>query len=178
MAYSYEIDYCAEDCDSPRGWDNLGTMITWHSRYNLGDEQPRQSPSEWLEQYKRDNPTAVILPLYLYDHSGITIKTTPFSCYWDSGQVGYIYTTLERAREFGHSWKRLTAERREKLENWLDNEVKEYDQFLRGEVYCFKVLDDDGDEVDSGFGYYDRDECEQVALEAVRWAENHHREAA
>ena len=27
----------------------------------------------------------VILPLYLYDHSGITMNTTGFSCPWDSG---------------------------------------------------------------------------------------------
>ena len=29
----------------------------------------------------------VILPLYLYDHSGITMNTCGFSCPWDSGQV-------------------------------------------------------------------------------------------
>lgn len=26
------------DTESPREWDNLGTMICWHSRYNLGDD--------------------------------------------------------------------------------------------------------------------------------------------
>ena len=35
----------------------------------------------------------VILPLYLYDHSGITMSTGPFSCPWDSGQVGWIYAS-------------------------------------------------------------------------------------
>jgi len=33
----------------------------------------------------------VILPLYLYDHGGITMSTGAFSCPWDSGQVGWIY---------------------------------------------------------------------------------------
>lgn len=32
----------------------------------------------------------LMLPLYLYDHSGITMNTTGFSCPWDSGQVGWI----------------------------------------------------------------------------------------
>jgi hypothetical protein len=40
--------------------------------------------------------TVVVLPLYLYDHSGLTISTSPFSCRWDSGQVGYIHTTFEQ----------------------------------------------------------------------------------
>ena len=38
----------------------------------------------------------IILPLYLYDHSGISMKTTPFSCQWDSGQVGWIYVEKKK----------------------------------------------------------------------------------
>ena len=30
----------------------------------------------------------VILPLYLHDHSGLTMNTSGFHCPWDSGQVG------------------------------------------------------------------------------------------
>ena len=26
------------DPEDPREWDNLGTMICWHNRHNLGDE--------------------------------------------------------------------------------------------------------------------------------------------
>jgi len=37
----------------------------------------------------------VILPLYLYDHGGITMNTGGFSCRWDSGQVGWIYASKE-----------------------------------------------------------------------------------
>lgn len=46
----------------------------------------------------------IILPLYLYDHGGITISTRPFSCPWDSGQVGYIYASKDKFRkETGYS---------------------------------------------------------------------------
>lgn len=37
-----------------------------------------------------------MLPLFLYDHSGITMSTGPFHCPWDSGQVGFIYMTYEK----------------------------------------------------------------------------------
>jgi hypothetical protein len=37
------------DPESPREWDNFGAMYCWHSRYNLGDEQPQADPDEWLE---------------------------------------------------------------------------------------------------------------------------------
>lgn len=33
---------------SPREWDNLGTMVCFHRRYNLGDDQPRVVNGEWL----------------------------------------------------------------------------------------------------------------------------------
>ena len=172
--------------EDPRNWDNIGTMVCFHSRYDLGDKHHYGSPAEflldllnnadlggiegaaredileagsgifsgifeevyhfWLEtkckqdvrdvldflkdEYEgfsmvsigwflakenwdlfidciswlsprdievnelydlvRATDKYVILPLYLYDHSGITISTGPFSCPWDSGQVGWI----------------------------------------------------------------------------------------
>jgi hypothetical protein len=124
--------YPDQSAESPRSWDNLGTMVCWHRRYNLGDEQPRQDP----EDYCADLPARIELPLYLYDHSGITMSTGPFSCPWDSGQVGFIYVTLERIRkEYG--WKRITKQRRAKIEGYLRSEVGTYDDFLRGNVYGF-----------------------------------------
>ena len=45
------------------------------------------------------NADYILLPLYLYDHSGITMNTTGFSCSWDSGQVGFIYASKARFKE-------------------------------------------------------------------------------
>lgn len=119
---------------SPRDWDNLGTMVCWHRNYNLGDEQPNDSPTE----YRAKLPKHIIeLPLYLYDHSGITMNTSGFTCGWDSGQVGFIYVTKEKIRkEYG--WKRITQARKEKIYRYLKNEVKTYDHYLTGQVYGFK----------------------------------------
>lgn len=94
----------------------------------------------------------IILPLYLYDHSGITISTSPFSCPWDSGQVGYaVMTKQEIDDEFEGD--------REKAEAYLRSTVKTYDDYLTGRVYGYtiKPADDneDADEIDdSCWGYY------------------------
>jgi len=79
----------------------------------------------------------IILPLYLYDHSGITISTKPFSCPWDSGQVGFIYVEKKKVKE-EWGWKRLTPDRIKKIERFLKAEVEVYDQYLRGDVYGFE----------------------------------------
>lgn len=50
--------------------------------------------------------------------------------------------------------ERLTPERVEKIKEILRGEVEIYDQYLRGEVYGFIVEDDDGEHIDSCWGFY------------------------
>lgn len=123
----------------------------------------------------------VFLPLYLYDHSGITMNTGGFSCGWDFGQVGYIYTDKKTImdcggrmqNEKGHlikitdrNWKKVAYQQ-------MEGEVEEYDMYLTGEVYGviteeYDEEDDDWIEKDSCWGFYSRkwgDELiEEVAL--------------
>jgi hypothetical protein len=167
--------------DSPRNWDNAGKMVTWHRRYSLGDEQPRIDPEEWLADllrhevewdskayYEIDDLTIpellerlakyyIFLPLFLYDHSGISISTSTFQgraihAEWDSGQIGWIYISKKDAvKEWG---KRLfTKDVEQRATNYLVGEVETYNDFLTGNVYGY-VVERDGEDVDSCWGYY------------------------
>lgn len=106
----------------------------------------------------------ITLPLYLYDHSGITMSTSPFSCPWDSGQVGIIYISKKKALE-EYSWKQLTKSNRAKIISYLVSEVECYDQYLTGDVYGFHVhkldedgeIEDDSDILDSCWGFFGHD---------------------
>jgi len=114
---------------NPREWDNLGTMVCWHRRYILGDEQGRGDPFKHLAMLNRTR--AVYLPLYLLDHSGLAMSTESFNDPWDSGQVGWISVSLDKLRrEYG--WQRVTKARRAKVLEYLQNEVNEYDEYLSG----------------------------------------------
>ena len=147
--------------DSPREWDNMGTMICFHGRYNLGDKHnyDHKDYSGWEEMetaiIKNESP-AVILPLYLYDHSGITISTSPFSCGWDSGQIGFIFVSKEKLKK-ELNVKRITKDIIQRAEKCLLGEVNTYDQYLTGDVYGYKVIDEQGNEEDSCWGYYGED---------------------
>jgi hypothetical protein len=165
------------DGESPRNWDNLGVMVCAHRRYTLGDEDGLNKAVRFIKEhisettlenigFDEDHAPSVqealeltgkviVLPLYLYDHSGITMKTTPFSCRWDSGQVGFIYMPKEAAlNEYG--WKRMSPKRTEKVMQVLTAEVTVYDQYLTGDVWGFQ-LNVEGEETDSCWGFFGSD---------------------
>lgn len=163
-----------EDPLNPRrDWDPIGNMICWHRRYDLCDKHNYADSVELfaeiagVDQYEYEErkeelralaeQKAIIIPLYLYDHSGITMSTGRFSCPWDSGQVGWIY--ILKDDENYKSWKKqkdwLNGRTLEQAaEDVLKGEVKTYDDFLRGNVYGFKVIDPEGNDVDSCWGYF------------------------
>ena len=144
---------------NPRDWDNLGTMVCWHRNYNLGDQQPDCAPSEF------EFPKGCIkLPLFLYDHSGITMNTTGFTCPWDSGQVGWIFVTRDRMNEeFGTNWDEKRA-----IEI-LQGEVETYDQYLTGDVWGYIVEDELGNTVDSCWDFYGYDYCKETGQDSLEW---------
>jgi len=168
---------------SPREWDNLGTMICFHNRYDLGDEHDFSDPDELIEFICEND--VLSLPLYLYDHSGITMNTTGFSYIdsggWDSGQVGFIYVTKEVLREEFNK-KRLTQKDIDHAYDILNAEVKIYNYYLTGEVYgyalikletCDKCGHTEESTIDSCFGFYGSDLYSSGILECVdeKWHE-------
>lgn len=176
---------------SPREWDNIGTMVCWHKRYDLGDEQPKNTPTEWMTfraneaqhwpfdrtfeerydrlyrrygwlgdredegklerlhtQLKAQQQAAlekhyVMLPLYLYDHSGLVMNTSGYSCPWDSGQVGWVYCSRAKLEE-----EQLGDRTDDQVKELLRGEVALYSSYLSNEVYNFRVMawNDDEDE--------------------------------
>lgn len=152
--------YFDEDPESPREWENLGTLICFHGRYNLGDDHNfnQHDYSSWDELEKailrEFGKTSVLLPVYMYDHSMISLSTAPFACRWDSGQVGFIVASLESIRR-AWGWKRVSKQRREKVEDSLRSEIETYSNYVNGDVYGFEIYTDDGEEyVDGYWGFY------------------------
>jgi hypothetical protein len=138
-------------------------MVCWHRRYTLGDEQPKIAPDEWYAASIEDDPQVLILPLYLYDHSGITISCSAFSCPWDSGQVGYVVADGKAFNDAGLD-KGNKADRAKMIEI-LTAEVACYDSYLTGDVWGFVLEtittcdhgDAHADTVDSCWGFIGSD---------------------
>lgn len=149
-------------------FDNAAVMVCFHNRYDLGDKPEShgyktQDFPGWdamKKQIIKDHRPVVILPLYLYDHGGITMNTTGFSCHWDSGQVGFVFVSRDTAlKEWGGKFgKRITKQIREKAKNCALAEVELYDKYLTGECCGFTFVDPSGED-ESCWGYYSEEDC-------------------
>ena len=188
-------DEDGNEWNNPRNSEcNLTTMVCWHPDYVLGDYQFK-SPNErgavetpYLETWKHDNTFAsmeqlgryiglahkgiCILPLYLYDHSGISISAgynpmTFDSQGWDTTIVGFVYTTHERITELCGDGAEYHSD--EWIIEQVRNDVKHYDSYLRGECYGY-IVDEDGPDEDSCWGYVgDIDYCKEEANDMAEY---------
>lgn len=160
--------------ESPRDWDNIGTMVCFHRTYQLGDKHNHHFNdfngwNDFEQHITKSENVGVILPLYLYDHSGLTMNTTGFQCPWDSGQVGFIFVSKKKIREeFGVKY--VTGKVVDKVEKMLVGEVEVFDQYLRGDVYGYRITDTELDEeIDSCWGFYGEDYCLEEAKRVVEY---------
>lgn len=101
------------------------------------------------EKIVRDN-------LYLYDHSWITISTSRFSCQWDSWQVWIIYILKSEILDNRSDLKdKEDKDIMNKGYEIIENEVKEYDNYITWSVYGYKVS---GKHCDDSCRWYTDDE--------------------
>lgn len=175
--------YADPDPSDPRKeWDNASTMICWHRRYELGDEQWTgdegfKSLRHMVRYLGIVRDAAVVLPLRLYDHGGITMSVGSGAHEmdpggWDSGTVGLIYCTREQvAKEWGGDL--------EAAERYLRGDVATYDAYLTGSVVGYEVETPEGEHVDSCWGFYPDegpDEWAYVRSEANGAAESYQKQ--
>ena len=185
-----EQDQFSED---PRSWDNLGTMLCCHRDYQLGDCNSNRETEEQLAEICRkygksdeeidemtfaeevqfilDQDNICGLPLYITDHSGISMQTYRFDA-WDSSFVGLIF--VEKDFYLAQMCLKDEEDWKEKAKETLEGEVKTYSDFLEGNVYGWalyeptvvirqsmdgkelsRTIDEEGEVVDSMVGFYD-----------------------
>lgn len=147
---------------SPREWDNVSILALFHGRYNLANEQGyRSSDYEGWDEMRAAiaaDGGIYITPVFMYDHGSVVLATgerNPFTCPWDSGQVGFVYTTPDRIEYVGAP--------EERIENILRAEVEEYSKYLSGDVWGYEIVDAEDNVIDSCYGFFGYDVAEEAA---------------
>lgn len=103
-----------------------------------------------------------VTPISYYEHGDITIWCGRPNDPWDSGYLGFAYITREKAMKNGapRKWRQWASER-------IQSEVSVYDTYLQGECCGYVVEDDNGEEVDSCWGFFSAEEAIEYAKDAV-----------
>uniref|UniRef100_A0A6M3K9X0 Uncharacterized protein n=1 Tax=viral metagenome TaxID=1070528 RepID=A0A6M3K9X0_9ZZZZ len=177
--YTIEI-WQDESCESPREWDNLGTIVYNGGRHILGDvEFGGRINGEYipeLEEWEQwtEEEGVIYLPVFAYIHSGIAMNTGGFGDPWDSGQSGFVFVRKEKVRR---EWrkKRISKKLLGTVYNVLRGEVETFGQWANGECYGYVVKDKDGEEVESCWGFVG--DAEYVVEEAEGIVEWHKEQA-
>jgi hypothetical protein len=136
--------------------DNLGTIVTWHRHEDFNDDEMNgefPEPQDFAD-YQKKTPM-ICLPVYMLDHSGIALSTASFHDSWDSGQLGWIFVTLEQVRQ-EYSVKKVSQKLRKRVEGYLRNEIETLNQYVQGDIWGFRLVVD-GEEEDSCWGFYGHD---------------------
>lgn len=148
----YDGDYW--ECDGP------------HEKNKTIDEAVDQTPLEYLtpdDVAELLEDELVMLPVSIYDHSGVSIWLGSPTCMWDSGQVGFMYLTKEDALK---QLRNCTEENwRERATQCMEAEMSVYDNYISGNVYGFVIEDEEGNEIDSCWGYYGDDDAKSQNIQ-------------
>lgn len=158
------VEVCMEECayENPiRDWDHIADVMLIHRYRGLAtlDDDPRDySIREISERYALDGGLA--LPIFAYDHSGVSFSTSndyPYNDPWDAGIAGIAYVSPEKARaEWGEN---LTPqELREKCRDSIKSLVSLMNAVAAGECYHVTWYDTECNAVDSCGGFWKTDD--------------------
>lgn len=119
------------------------------------------SLDEVIDHIRSTYKATVVLPVSLYDHSGVSYYVGGPRDPWDSGMVGFILDTPERLDITGFAPKDEAD-----MVRALTAEIETYSMWANGECCGYVIKDRNDDEVESCWGFYGS-EAALDAAEAV-----------
>lgn len=163
--YPDEFDFA----ENPRDFSEpLGVMSLFHKQYDFPNEANLNTDDftgwqEMADYLYKEKDAILLADIYMYEHSQIHIKIGDFygqlpqgHARFDSGQIGFIYTTREKILET-YQKKKLTDKLREKARHELEIEVQYFNDYASGHIYHIAIENEKGEQVDAWTGIYETD---------------------
>lgn len=153
----------------PRNWHNTGFLVSFSPKLPSDDydrlpsdltidgviptnkealtilEQQLTKLGSWsaMEKVLQQHGAIVCYPVYLMDHSGLRVSTTPDAFQacdpekWDWSQIGFIFATKASIlRDYQDITPAILAD----VQQALQSEIEILDQYLRNDVYGYTVF--------------------------------------
>lgn len=158
---------------------DVTTLLHWHSRYGMHSEAVKIDPSDYwsdddpegvqrLDTIQQHHELLCMWPLYMYEHGGTMLSVgSGFSCSLDSGQVGFVGMTKEQ-------WAALTDdpwtnadEQRDRALTAIKDQIEILNFWHNGQVFGYVIHGNDGEVIDSCWGFYGSNVDENGMLDYV-----------
>ncbi|MFI8677514.1 hypothetical protein [Bacillus thuringiensis] len=127
----------------------LGRIVCFDKKHRLGDEHAYETELDFKNEINDKN--AVILPIYLHEGRTLEISVVQYSEL--ARHIGYIYVNREMIRT-RYQVNRVSKVLKQEIVQELMKEVKQYDYYLKGQVYGYQVFNPSGEIIESRFGFY------------------------
>lgn len=167
MQLRIEQDTNAQSPDEMSGGDTGAFLVGWDSR-NFYVPPPGAKgnfdPQQVINDYRK---THHIYMLEAYIHSGVRLALMNEGNFcdrqWDvSSNIGAIFLSKSE-------WKTKGV----KALKYARAMVQEWNDYLCGDVWGYIIEDDEGHHIDSCWGFYGREYCEQEGRAALAHAQKH-----
>lgn len=162
--YEYEYKGCKIKIEvdlepvNPRELNSLGTMVCFYDKQHLGDSHSFDTPANVMAYIKEQK--AISRAIY-------SSLATPSFKGWDTKQMGVIFA---EAYKIYKQWeiKRITPKIKKQVLDLLKKELDTYDQYLRGDVFCYALAKGGKSPVKGQGSYYGYDFENNGLLESAR----------
>lgn len=178
------------DCESPLEHDEAVSMAIFSRRHNnpakdklipkpFGQGYWNLGDMEDAQAFHKANAHATapyaVFTVYAYEHGNIMFSPSeggnPFSCPWDSGCAGIIALKKSDVGTPGAVSKNAKGEIVHTVGTYFE-QAKQicdlYSSWCNGEVYGFVIEDEDGEHVDSCYGFLETEGADGYVLEQGR----------
>lgn len=200
FAYKDE-NYVVEIQKDDEPWDpreendtNIVKLMCWHPRYRLGDAHGYKNPDDFLDDMLRKytnvseddaydmsiseklteihkNSDIVMLPVYLYEHSGLALYLSAPGGGCDSFDTSMLGWAVLEKEDFLRVGLDSAAWGAEKAKEIITDEFNVYSQYINGDVYGYTLYDmeneDEPEEIDSCWGFFGADVVKNGIADSV-----------
>jgi len=154
-----------DDARNPReDGDNLGYWITCDRKHQSPDEhaeleaivkntsEEADNQADHIRRIKKSVKNALsekvlaVYPVVKYDHSGVSYSLGTAQG-WDYSNNGFYIITDRTAKALGTAKK--------DFEQVIKQEIETYNSWINNEVYGFTLFNEQGEVIDSCWGFYD-----------------------
>lgn len=158
--------YQDEDAQSPREYGDEGLFIVANHRdFYVPEPGEKRVTDDYETIVNRWKKTHWVFPLEAYIHSGVVLALSHEGNFpdrqWDVSQLGAVFVAKKE-------WNTKAKARKAALQY-----VETWNQYLSGDVYGYVIEDEDGNNLESCWGFYGLEYATQEAKQAAERANKH-----